>query len=484
MARKGGNRRSIAIVTFPGEDGASAAALLLAAKRGAQVFLSSKSAIARTLADLAGRRWQKVHICGVGIPSEGMREVLDALKKMRALGTETIWYCGYDYLDEFRPALEPYCECRFTSNGMPIPELILRVLYPADTEEEHPNRIRFVGTKYAVKEAVPSKYRARWAEIEQLKTLVRASIRRWINFEDEEAFPHMVRVLAEAEPMTSQDRKMIRLFEGQKTTYLRGRSRAIREIRKLIQKCGPTESPVLISGETGTGKEIIAKLIHESSRRVENLFACVNCANLEGTLLQDRLFGHRKGAYTGADSDKPGLFELANGGTLFLDEVGEMPLATQAQLLRVIQEGEFLPLGDETPRQTDVRIIAATNRDLLRGVEEKSFREDLYYRLAVIPILLPPLRERKEDIPILAQHILFDCCKERGTARVQLSQKQEEELQKHSWPGNVRELENVLQRFVILGTNDIAKCIEQREVTHLEEEDVIPLEEYTRNYIR
>ena len=475
--------KSKAIVTFPGEDGASAAALLLMAKPGAQVFLSSKSSIAQVLLGLSGKAWKEVRICGVGIPEEKIGDVIKAIRTLKSKGARVTWYCGYNYLDEFRSELEPYCDCRFTGNGMPISEFILRVLYPADTPEDLPNRIRFVGTRYANKEDVPARYRKFWPDIEDLKTLVQASIRRWINFYDQEAFPHAVRVLAGVEQMTIQDQRIVRLHEGRKDTYLRGKSDAIQQVRRLIQKCGPVDSPVLITGETGTGKEIVARLIHECSPRTENLFASINCANLEGTLLQDRLFGHRKGAYTGAETDKAGLFEITNGGTLFLDEVGEMPLGTQAQLLRVIQEGEYHRIGDETPRETDVRIIAATNRDLLEAVGKKQFREDLYYRLAVVPISLPPLRKRREDIPILADHILFNYCKSHGIEQPLLSPRQVEDLKKHSWPGNVRELENALQRMVVFEEKDIQKCIERRQVIHLSDTEILPLEEYTRQYI-
>lgn len=233
-----------------------------------------------------------------------------------------------------------------------------------------------------------------------------------------------------------------------------GRSPEIRDVLKQIEAVAPTDASVLITGESGTGKELVARAIHEHSQRAEQVMVRVNCASVPAELFESEFFGHVKGSFTGAIDDRVGRFELANGGTLFLDEVGEIPLALQSKLLRVLQEGEFERVGENRTRQVDVRVIAATNRDLLPISEGGGFRPDLYYRLSVFTIELPPLRDRKEDIGSIAQH-----CVERSLARLgrrplHLSDAQIRQLESYAWPGNVRELQNVVERAVILGKAD------------------------------
>jgi Nif-specific regulatory protein len=228
-----------------------------------------------------------------------------------------------------------------------------------------------------------------------------------------------------------------------------GESAAMRAVFASMQKVIDTRVTVLIEGETGTGKERVASAIHYQSRRKDKLFVAQNCAAMPETLLESELFGHKRGAFTGADADKKGLFELADGGTLFLDEIGEMPLALQSKLLRVLQEGEVRPLGASTTRTVDVRIVAATNRKLEEEVKAGRFRQDLYYRLQVFPLRLPPLRERRDDIPLLARHFLDRYAREMGKSVAGFSQQALELLMSYSWPGNVRELENEVQRLVI-----------------------------------
>jgi Nif-specific regulatory protein len=233
-------------------------------------------------------------------------------------------------------------------------------------------------------------------------------------------------------------------FEG-----ILGESSAMRAVFAQLQKVVDTRVTVLIEGETGTGKELVASAVHYQSRRRDKLFVAQNCAALPETLLESELFGHKKGAFTGADSDKKGLFELADGGTMFLDEIGEMPLALQSKLLRVLQEGEIRPLGSAQTKTIDVRIVAATNRKLEDEVKAGRFRQDLYYRLQVFPIRLPPLRERRDDIPLLANHFVKRYAAELGKPVAGFSQQAMELLMSYQWPGNVRELENEVQRLVI-----------------------------------
>jgi len=225
------------------------------------------------------------------------------------------------------------------------------------------------------------------------------------------------------------------------------RSRKMKHIFDLIDKVSATDSNVLIQGESGTGKELVARSIHEKSKRNKQLFVAVNCAALQETLLESELFGHVKGAFTGAHETRPGLFEVANGGTLFLDEVGELPRYFQAKLLRVLESGEIRRLGESNSIFVDARIIAATNKVLASEVKKGSFREDLFFRIKIVTISLPPLRDRKEDIPLLVQHFL-------KTHKTDIAEKKIcpdalEGMMKYNWPGNIRELENLIENMVI-----------------------------------
>jgi two-component system response regulator HydG len=228
-----------------------------------------------------------------------------------------------------------------------------------------------------------------------------------------------------------------------------GRSAVIQDLLERVARIAPTDATVLISGESGTGKELVARALHVGSRRGDRPFVPVNCAAITETLLESELFGHAKGAFTGATRARRGLFEEANGGTLFIDEIGETTPGFQAKLLRALQEGEIRRVGESSPVQVDVRVIAATNQDLRRAIAEKRFREDLYYRLAVVPMRIPPLRERREDVPLLAAHFLERFVKRTGTSR-SLTPEAIARLVEHEWPGNVRELENVIEQAAAL----------------------------------
>jgi Nif-specific regulatory protein len=228
-----------------------------------------------------------------------------------------------------------------------------------------------------------------------------------------------------------------------------GESPAMRAVLSQLERVIDTRATVCIEGETGTGKELIASAVHHQSSRRDKMFVAQNCAALPENLLESELFGHKRGAFTSADSDKKGLFEIADGGTLFLDEMGEMPLTLQAKLLRVLQDGTIRPVGATSEKQVDVRIICATNRDLSAEVEKGRFRQDLYYRLMVFPIKLPPLRERREDIPALAAHFLKRYADEYRVELPGFTQDALDALASYTWPGNIRELENEIQRLVI-----------------------------------
>ncbi len=229
-----------------------------------------------------------------------------------------------------------------------------------------------------------------------------------------------------------------------------GNHESVQEVMQMVRRIAPTDSTVLIQGESGTGKELVARAVHYRSLRKNARFVSVNCSALTETLLESELFGHTRGSFTGAVSDTEGLFQAADGGTLFLDEVADMSLTTQVKMLRVLEERRVSPVGSAGSRPVDVRIIAATNRDIHAAVRERSFREDLFYRLNVIPVCLPPLRERKDDIPLLAGYFLAKYARQIGKRVTGISSGARETLRQYDWPGNVRELENVIQRQVVL----------------------------------
>lgn len=233
-----------------------------------------------------------------------------------------------------------------------------------------------------------------------------------------------------------------------------GKSKKMQQIYRLLEKVSATDSSVFIQGDNGTGKELVAKAIHFYSHRKDKMFLAVNCSAFNDNLLDSELFGHVKGAFTGAIKDKKGVFEESNGGTLFLDEIGDTSLAMQVKLLRVLQEGTFLPVGATSQRKTDVRIIAATNKPIKEMMERGEFREDLYYRINVINVNLPSLKDRAEDIPLLMDFFIQKRCQESGLPTKQFSKKCMEKMLDYAWPGNVRELQNEVERLVVLSANE------------------------------
>ncbi|MCS7205979.1 MAG: sigma-54 dependent transcriptional regulator [Leptospiraceae bacterium] len=237
-------------------------------------------------------------------------------------------------------------------------------------------------------------------------------------------------------------------------SFFIGVSANIQKVYEKAKQIAPTEITVLIEGESGTGKEVLANFIYKHSQRKNKPFVKINCGAIVKSLLEAELFGVVKGAYTGADKDRPGIFESANGGTIFLDEIGELDMESQVRLLRVMEDKTVYRVGSTTPIQVDVRIIAATNKNLLEEVEKKQFREDLYYRLAVAKLILPPLRERKEDIPLLFNHFVVEFNEKYGKSITKLSQDVLKFFQNYDWPGNIRQFRNVLESMVVLAKDD------------------------------
>lgn len=236
-----------------------------------------------------------------------------------------------------------------------------------------------------------------------------------------------------------------------------GESEGITKVKDMIEKVAPTDARVLVTGPNGTGKELVARAIHEKSERAENPLIEVNCAAIPSELIESELFGHEKGAFTSAIKQKKGNFETATGGTLFLDEIGDMSLSAQAKVLRALQENKITRVGGEKEIQVDVRVIAATNKNLRKEIEAGNFREDLYHRLSVILIHVPPLNDRKDDIPLLVDHFLGMICDEQGVAKKAIDADAIKELQDYNWTGNIRELRNVVERLVILSGKTITK---------------------------
>ncbi len=229
----------------------------------------------------------------------------------------------------------------------------------------------------------------------------------------------------------------------------------MRELMAMVHKVAPTRTRVLITGESGTGKELVARAIHDASARRDGPFVKVNCAAIPHELIESELFGHERGAFTGATRRKRGLFEVADGGTIFLDEIGDMDLDAQAKVLRVLQSGELMRVGGGESIEIDARVLAATHRDLQKQVELGEFREDLYFRLNVVPMKVPPLRERRGDIAVLGRHFIRISCKENGLAEKRIAPRALELLEQYDWPGNVRELKNVVERMVVLSDEDL-----------------------------
>ena len=269
----------------------------------------------------------------------------------------------------------------------------------------------------------------------------------------------IIPLLYKAQEKVNQNKRIEKLEQQLTKKYtfenIIGQSKCLQNVISLAQKVANTDTTVLLTGETGTGKEVFAQAIHQSSSRNKGNFVAINCSAFSKDLLENELFGHKSGAFTGANKDQMGLFEEANNGSIFLDEIGEMPLELQAKILRVLETGEFLRVGDTKPRKVNVRIVAATNRNLEEEVEKGNFRSDLFYRLSVFSIALPALRERKEDIPLLAKYYADMFAHKSNRKQLQLSPKFIGALQNNNWKGNIRELKNIIERSVILSDTDI-----------------------------
>jgi transcriptional regulator with GAF, ATPase, and Fis domain len=291
-------------------------------------------------------------------------------------------------------------------------------------------------------------FRRAWCSDEEFRSLRLFADQAAVAIANARAFEEVRRL----QRRLQSENNYLREEVGETSRAMIGESAAFKQALSHAHLVAPTKANVLILGESGTGKELIARAIHEHSQRRRFPLIKVNCASVPRELFESEFFGHVRGAFTGAVRDRTGRFQLADGGTLFLDEVGEIPLELQSKLLRVLQEGEFERVGEDRARKVNVRIIAATNRDLKIEIAAGRFREDLYYRMAVFPINLPPLRQRREDIPLLAAHFIKAACIRMGRPSFTLSASDSESLRQYDWPGNIRELQNVIERAVVIST--------------------------------
>ncbi|HEX8312180.1 MAG TPA: sigma-54 dependent transcriptional regulator, partial [Chthoniobacteraceae bacterium] len=280
------------------------------------------------------------------------------------------------------------------------------------------------------------------------------------DFIRKETLPFNLKVVVDAALKAQAEMKSATMFKPQLTVEdhqdsIVGKSAALQQVFKMIGRVSHSDAPVMITGESGSGKELVARAIHHYSQRSQKSFLAINCAAIPEQLLESELFGHEKGAFTGATGQRVGRFEQSIGGTLFLDEIGDMPIQLQSKILRVLQDGEFSRVGGNDTLKTDVRIVAATNKNLEQEVAKKTFREDLFYRLNVVRIQLPPLRQRIEDIRLLAEYFLQKVAAQKHLPKLKISEEALRILEGYSWPGNVRELENTIQRACVLATSDL-----------------------------
>ncbi len=432
-----------AALTVNGVEGACAAAAVLVKHPQARIQITSPRHLPRAMEQLAAQSFNgTVHVCGVGV-NPPLDDLFSALAVLSSRA-EVFWHAGRGHreLAAHAKALStwatiPPCDAPTDASAV-AGNLRLkdsaRVLLLTELAEE------------AARDRAPRSELHRFCH-----DLVHAANRRFFFFGDDSMNERAVRFLAGLENRTNELDELVEQYRrSPDALYPLGSSRAMKELRRQIGRLGPVPEPVLVCGPTGSGKELMAKALHVTSGRTGN-FVAVNCAVLGGNpaLVEDRLFGHAKGGYTGATSDTKGAFEEAHGGTLFLDEIGELPPEVQSQLLRVLEEKAVRPVGTMKTVVVDVRIVAATHRDLSRMVTQGTFREDLYYRLNVLSIRVPPLQERPEDMKSIAAYIEQEL--EAKGYQLKLDKEDWDALRNYEWPGNVRQFLNILKRAAYLG---------------------------------
>jgi len=479
------------VLTTNGVEGACAAAAVLMAHPNASIQMTSPRHLPKALERLvAEAHGGTVHLCGIGMETPE-DDLIDALARLSTTA-DVVWYAGAGHpeLRDRKRVLSRHAKL-LLSDGATDAAAVVRAL-----RLEKSARVLLLQelAEEAAKGKAPQNELHR-----ECHDLVKAANWRFFFFGDDSLNEQVIRYLAGLEKKRDEFAQALEQYRrSPDALYPLGASREMKALRRQIGRLGPVPEPVLITGPTGSGKELMAKAVHVTSGRT-GCFVAVNCAVLGGNtqLVEDRLFGHVKGAYTGADKDGVGAFEEAHGGTLFLDEVGELPAAVQAQLLRVLEDKEVRPLGTMKTRPVDVRIVAATHRELRRMVTDGMFREDLFYRLHVLPLAVPPLRERPGDMESIAAHATAELG--RGGYPLRLVKKDWEAIRAYDWPGNVRQFLNVLKRAAYL-QQPVADLLQaERRMQERSEdngpgtapewrpiraEDVLPAEEVYRAYLQ
>lgn len=430
------------IITTYGTDGAAAAAMVLQKYPEADIERTSSNVVGSSLLAIADEREPGIiHICGVG-PNEAAVTVLESLRKLKRGRFSVIWYCGRGYMNSWQERMEPLCKTAFHDCGSNVGAVQIELDIK---KSERVRTLITIGEEYADSKRRRNKDYLIWHD------LVQKSTNKYFIHMDDRDFFDAVYKLAGSIHLTESDQKQVAEFKKtQQEARLLGKSKAIDGVRKTIRRLASLDEPVLILGQTGTGKELAANAIHMQSRRSERPFLPVNCAVFSaGTgLAQDNLFGHARGAFTGADRNRSGTFEAADEGTLFFDELAELPLDVQVQLLRVLETGRFSPIGTTDTRQVNVRVIAATNRDLTTMVKSGEFRQDLYYRLNVLRMKMPALSERAADMKHIAQPTIQDL--EKGGHHLPITDSEWMTLSRYDWPGNVRQFLNLIKRAALM----------------------------------
>ena len=451
MGMKGRQGRHV-VLAGNGVAGACAAAAVLMKHSDARIQFTSPRHLPKAMELLTAEAFTgTAHVCGIGmsLPADDLHESLRVL----AANASILWYSGSGHpeLREQAKPLAQHAKLQFREAATDAQAII-------DHLGLEKSARTLLTTELAEEDARNKKPRS---ELHRFcHDLVRAANRRFFFFGDDTLNEKAIRYLAGLEEKSHELDEVVEQYRrSPDALYPLGSSRAMKALRQQIGRLGPVPEPVLIVGPTGSGKELMAKALHITSGRT-GAFVAVNCAVLGGnpTLVEDRLFGHVKGAYTSADAEAKGAFEEAHGGTLFLDEIGELPAEAQAQLLRVLEDKEVRPVGTMKTRPVDVRIVAATHRDLGRMIGERQFREDLFYRLNVLMVRVPPLRERPEDMKSIAAHMAGEL--ERSGYRLALSKKDWNAMRAFEWPGNVRQFLNVLKRAAYL-ERPVAELLEE-----------------------
>ena len=484
------HRKDHVILTTNGVEGACAAAAVLMKYPEAHMQITSEQHLPKALDNLSAKSFAGIaHLCNIG----SFADELPAALARFAENAGAIWYVSKRHPELRNPSADLSRNATFRLSDAPT--AVVAILGVLGVKPSARTLLLCEVAEEAARNKTPRSELHR-----QCHDLVAAANRRFFFFGDDTLNRKAVLYLADLEERSRElDAAVEQYRRSPDALYPLGSSRAMKELRRQIGRIGPVPEPVLIIGPTGSGKELMAKALHITSGRV-GAFVPVNCAVLGGNpaLVEDRLFGHMKGAYTGADREGKGAFEEANNGTLFLDEIGELPAEVQAQLLRVLEDKEVRPLGTMTTRPVDVRVVAATHRDLGQMVSDKLFREDLFYRLNVLMVRVPPLRERPDDMKSLAAHILRDL--NNSGYPLTLTAKDWDALRDFDWPGNVRQFLNVLKRAAYLGRPVVEILQEERRLRQNDDpgalsqllrlycpnrpDEVAPAEEVYRSYVR